>query len=369
MFGGAPTEGNTYVFSGSNVQHQEKGIFMWVLHEDSGLMECFGSLKGVDSPTFLAIHPSGKYLYAVSETNTTDGEAGGKVFAFKLTGFGESPSKNLRLEIINSVRSMGTYPCHLSIDAHRNQLIVSNYGNGVLMVVQILPDGSLGEIMQEIRCTGRGFHPVRQECSHIHYSLISNADNHVYVADLGLDRVYHYSNDDQDSFLIPKSPPYLEVPAGCGPRHAVFSSDHRFLYLVEELSNEVTVCSIDSATGTLGIVQTISTLPESYQGTNLAADIHVSPDGRFLYVTNRGHDSIVIFRTDTASSGNLHIVGWEPVQGKSPRNFMINASGRWLVVANTETDSLVTFSIDPLSGLLNAVSKVAVKKPMCVVSV
>jgi 6-phosphogluconolactonase len=370
MFGGAPTKGTVYVFSGSNVPQHEEGIFMWVLHGDSGALECVGSFKGVDSPTFLAVHPSGTYLYAVSETVKADGEAGGKVFAFKLAGFGKESPKEARLEILNSVRSKGAYPCHLSIDACRNQLIVSNYGDGVLTVVRILPDGSLGEVLQEIHYAGQGKNPVRQECSHIHSSLISSADNHIYVADLGLDRVYHYSADDQDSLLTPKSPLYLEVPSGCGPRHAVFSSDRQFLYLVEELSNEVSVCSIDSATGMLGIVQTLSTLPGSYNGPpNLAADIHVSPNGKFLYVSNRGHDSIAIFRVDAASSGNLHVVGWESVQGKSPRNFMIDASGRWLVVANTETDSLVTFSMNPLTGLLNAVSQVTVKKPMCVLLV
>jgi 6-phosphogluconolactonase len=361
-----PMKKKNFVFAGSKVPQDEDGISIWALNQDSGHLEYFSAFKGIDSPTFLAVHPTGRFLYAVSETEKTEGKPGGRVFAFRLTGFMGDQTEQPRLELINSIRSIGAYPCHLSIDADKNQLIVSNYGDGILTVARILSDGSLGEIVQEIRYAGQGKDTIRQECSHIHSSLISDTDDHVYVADLGLDRVYHYVKDDLDSLLTTTSSLFLEVPPGSGPRHATFSHDHRFLYLVEELSNEISVCSIDSADGSLILVDTLSTLPDSHKGVNLAADIHLSPDGGFLYVSNRGHDSIAIFRVDPISTGRLQVVGWVPVQGMSPRNFAIDDSGRWLIAANTESDSLVTFSIDASTGFLTPTYKSDVRKPMCV---
>jgi 6-phosphogluconolactonase len=276
-----------------------------------------------------------------------------------------------KLTALNQQTSGGTGPCYVAVDATGKCVLVANYGSGSIAALPIGTDGSLGEAASTIQHTGSSVNHDRQAGPHAH-CLISTPDNRfALVCDLGLDKVLAYHLDTADAKLTPNDPPFAVVAAGSGPRHLAFSPDGKFAYVINELKLTVTVFAYDTNTAVLTEVQTISTVPAGYQSTDQdsCAEIAVHPNGKFVYGSNRGHDSIAVFAADQ-KTGRLASVQNEPTQGKTPRHFAIDPSGHWLFAENQNSDSVVVFAIDQGTGKLKPTGqRVPVGSPVCAVFV
>ncbi len=240
---------------------------------------------------------------------------------------------------------------------------MANYETGSLCVLPILPDGRLGEATDTVQFNGSGPNRERQEGPHAHMVLPRPDGSRILAVDLGADRLMSFRLDQERGMLSPADPPWTQLPPGAGPRHLAFHPHQPFAYVISELQSAVTVFRVDGDTFTA--LQTISTLPNGFTGQNLGAEIKVAPSGRFVYASNRGHDSLAIYAVDQVT-GRLSLVGHESTQGVGPRDFAIDPAGASLLVANQDTDSVVTFWIDPDSGTLRATGHVAaVPTPVC----
>jgi 6-phosphogluconolactonase len=339
---------------------KSRGIYRLDLDLRSGKLSAPDLACEATDPSFLAIHPSGKLLYAVSERNEVDGRPGGAVLAFVIdqdTG---------KLGLINHQSSRGAGPCHLIVDKTGNNVLVANYGGGSLASLPIAPDGRLGPSNSFIQHKGMGNDPGRQEGPHAHSINLDRAGRFAVVADLGLDKVFIYRFDDLKGTLTPNDPPFTEVTPKSGPRHFAFAPDGRFGYVISELANTLTAFEYDASVGSLKPIQTISTLPAVFRGKSYTAEVQVHPSGKFVYGSNRGHDSIAIFAVDPAT-GKLSSVGFEPTQGRNPRNFAIDPTGAYLLAENGDSGTIVVFQIDAKSGALRPTGQsVQVPNPVCI---
>ena len=302
------------------------------------------------NPSFLAVHPNSRFLYAVNENPE------GGVTAFEIT-------ETSGLKELNSSPTGGSSPCHLAVDPSGTCLIVVNYGTGSIRRYPITHDGSLGQAGELIQHEGSGPNEVRQKGPHAHSVTIDEEGKFAYVCDLGLDRVVIYRLDNAEGCLrFEKS---VSVHPGAGPRHFAFSPDGQFAYVINELDSTITVLRRDPDTEILVVEQTLSTLPDEFTGESHCADVHVHPSGRFLYGSNRGHDSLALF-TVNGHSGELTFAGTYSTQGRKPRNFAIDPSGQYLLAANMDTDTIVVFKIDESSGRLNPTGETLdVPSPVC----
>jgi len=287
----------------------------------------------------------------VQESTRFRGKPGGGIAAYKVNRNGASAPESFGVTLGVSRSSIGTYPCHLVVGPRRNALYVSNYGDGILTVHALDREGYPSEAVQIFRYTGTGPNAARQECAHIHSLAVAPGGRFALAADLGSDRILVFGIDPETGMLEELGGNETAVAQGSGPRHFAFSADGRFLYAVEELSSQISFFSWDRARGSLRELQTIDTLPASFRGENLAADIHIHPSGDFLYCSNRGHDSIALFGIDKVS-GMLVLKGHFPCGGSWPRNFAIDPSGNFLFAANQKSDSITRFRIDSESGKL-----------------
>lgn len=312
------------------------------------------------NPSFLTLHPSGKYVYAVNEVSTFNGQKAGAVTALAI-----DPSTG-DLKQLNQQSSVGTGPCHITCDTAGKHVVVANYGGGSTAVLPIQADGSLGPSTAFVQHTGSSVNTKRQESPHAHSANLDAWNRFAFVADLGLDKVLVYRYDSAKGTIAANNPPAASVQPGGGPRHFAFHPSGRFAYVINELLSTVTAFAYDPQAGTLRELQTISTLPSDYSGGNSTAEVVCHPSGQFLYGSNRGHNSIAAYKIDQAT-GKLTLVG---IQGQGisvPRNFNIEPSGRLLVVANQSGDNLLLFRIDPTSGALQPTGeKVEVGAPVCV---
>lgn len=321
---------------GSRVQSDKKGINFFSFDEQTGALRYLSGFGGIEYPTFQCFDSKARILYSVSETETD-----GQVYAFTV-----SPS--LVCEKLFSVPSLGGFPCHLALSPSLDGLAVSNYKDGVFTYL------GFGKPDYSETFPGKGANPVRQEGSHIHSSLWMEKGTSLLVADLGLDRIIWYA----DSF---KRKEYIPVPPGTGPRHMALSSDNSTLYAAAELSNEVLVIRLNQKPS---IIQHISTLPPDFHGENTASDIHLSSDQRFLYCSNRGHDSIAIYSVDHSTSF-LNLIGHCRV-GKEPRNFCISPSHSFILVGNASSNTVSVHKRDQHTGLLSdLVHHIELEQPVC----
>ena len=336
-----------------------KGIYRLRLDLDSGALTEAGPPTESVSPSFLALHPSGRYLYAVNETDgPPKGEGGVSAFAVD--------ARTGALTPLNKESSRGGSPCHLALDARGRYVLVANYGGGSVAVLPVQPDGRLSPPTTFVQHEGHGADPGRQKGPHAHWVDVDKANRFALVADLGLDEVLVYKFDPAKGGLTPNQPPAARLAPGAGPRHAAFHPDGRHVYVINELQSTVTAFSYDPATGALGELQTLSTVPAGYTEPTNTAEIAVRPDGKFLYGSNRGHDSIAIFAVD-AATGKLTAAGHQPTRGKKPRNFAIDPTGTWLLAANQDSDGIAVFRIDRASGALSPVGQpFSVPRPVCV---
>jgi 6-phosphogluconolactonase len=270
------------------------------------------------------------------------------------------------LRFLNCKPTYGTDPCHLTVDQTGRHVLVANFMSGSVCVLPVREDGSLGDATDVIQHQGSSVDPVRQSGPHAHAVTLDESGRYAFVPDLGMDRVMVYKLDANHGKLIPHDEPWVEVAPGAGPRQLVMHPRGGYAYLINELDSTMTAFRYDRDQGTLWEMQTLSTLPEGFDGTSTCAEVQISPSGKFLYGSNRGHDSIVIYAVDRAG-GMLTCVGHESTQGKTPRNFVVDPTGGFLLAANQDTGNLVVFKLDPASGELAATGhSVEVPTPVCV---
>lgn len=307
------------------------------------------------SPSFLEIHPNGQYLYAVSE----HGQSGG-VSAYAIV-----PDTG-NLTLLNQQPSGGGGPCHLCVDFAGKNVLVANYGGGSASVIPIGADGSLANPTGFVQHEGSSVDTKRQTAPRAHSVNVSFDDRFAFVADLGIDKVMIYKLDSEKGTIVANDPPFAKVAPGAGPRHFTFHPSGAFAYVINELNGTVTAFDYEPSSGALTEIQTVATLPSGFEGDNSCAEIRVHPEGTFLYGSNRGHNSIVVYRVDPAS-GKLTFVEHETAEIDTPRNFNIEPYGRFCIVANQNANSVVVFRIDPDTGALEPTGhKIAVGKPVCI---
>lgn len=338
---------------------KSKGIYCYKLDLASGKLTSVGVTEGIKNPSFVSIHPSGNYLYAVSEVSDADGKPGGAVSAFALD------RKTGALKPLNHQSSEGAGPCHVAVDKTGKVAIVANYGSGSIASLPIKSDGSLEKAATAIQHEGSSVVPSRQAGPHAHSVNVSADNRFAIAADLGLDKLLIYKLDPAKGTLAANDPAFAKTPAGGGPRHFAFHPNGRFAYNCNEISSSVTAHAYDAAKGTLTEIQTISTLPEETKG-NSTAEIQVHPSGKFLYCSNRGHDSLAIFTIDE-KTGKLTAAGHQKTLGRTPRNFGIDPTGRYVIACNQATDNVAIFRVDESSGKLSQVGEpISVPAPVCV---
>ena len=348
------------LYVGTYTRESSAGIYAYRFFPDRAAVEPIGMAAEMSNPSFLALHPDGAYLYAVSETDDFDSRGSGSVAAFELDPASGSISK------INEVSSGGGWPCHLGIDPSGRMLIVANYKDGTVASFPVQGDGALGNATSLFQHEGRSVHE-RQRGPHAHSADFSPDGRFAFFSDLGLDQVRLYTADPETATLAPNDPNHVSLEPGSGPRHFAQHPSGRFGYVVNELGSTVSAFDLDGKTGSLEALQTLTTLPEGFTGENYTAEIHAHPSGRFVYASNRGHDSIAVFAVDQ-QTGRLGSLGQVPTNGDWPRNFSFDRTGRYLLVANQNSDNVVVFEIDGETGLpVPTGNEFAIDAPVCLV--
>lgn len=334
-----------------------EGLYHCLFDPATGVLRIEGVTTGVRNPSFLAFHPNGGMLYAVEEVDDLGSNQSGGVVAYDV-----DPTSGA-LRTTSRAESGGAHPAHITVHGDRRQLLVANYTGATVAVLGLDSAGGVVGAPQVVRHEWVG--PVRpgQDAPHPH--SIYPVGQRVYVADLGLDRIVAYGWADSDGGLTPIPGASLSLRPGDGPRHMAFHPQARFAYVINELSSSITSLEVDSVAGTLQVTGTVSTLPEGYAGESYCADIHIHPNGRYVYGSNRGHDSIVVAEI-AADTGQLTVVQHHPTGGSWPRNFALDPGGRFLLVENQRSDTIVTLAIDPSSGRLSETGNVLhVPAPVC----
>ena len=331
-----------------------KGIYGSTLDLDSGRLSDPVLAAEARNPSFLEIHPSGKFLYAVSESG-----GAGSVSAYAIAEDGS-------LKFLNQQPSNGSGPCHISIDHAGKNVLVANYGSGSASVIPIKPDGTLAKPPGFVQHEGSSVDTRRQKEPHAHSINVSADDRFAFVADLGIDKVMIYKLDVEKGIITANDPPFAKLKPGAGPRHFSFAPNGKYAYVINELHCTVTAFAYDPDSGALTEIQTVPTLPESFDGSSTCAEVRVHPSGRFLYGSNRGHDSIAVYRINRRK-GTLTFVEHETADIKTPRNFNIDPTGKFCLVANQGSDSVVVFKISRKTGALEPTgNKITIGRPVCV---
>jgi 6-phosphogluconolactonase len=341
---------NLYLYIGTYTRATSEGIYVYKFDSTTGDFEQVDIAKGTN-PSFLAISPDQRFLYSLA------GSKGDSVKAYSIES-----SHHLKLLNAQSLaESFGA--CHLEVDKTGRRLIVGNYLSGSVTVLPIQSNGMLDHVSQTIKHEGKSIDPERQQSPHVHSINIAPNNKDVFVPDLGTDKIMTYNLNAETGQLTDAKIPFTSVVPGSGPRHFVFHPNGKFGYVIQEMS--ATITGFNYKNGTLKIFQTIKNLPEDYTGRKWAADIHISPDGKFLYGSNRSHESIVIFSIDK-KSGMLTFVGRESVNGKTPRNFVIDPTGNFILVANQDSDNITIFKRDQKTGKLTYIDKeIKISQPVC----
>jgi 6-phosphogluconolactonase len=330
-------------YIGTYTSGKSEGIYVYRMDRTTGALTRFSSTMSVN-PSFLTIDRDKKYLYAVNEVGEYAGKPGGGVSAFAID------SVNGSLRLLNEQATQGADPCHLSIDYRRRMLLVANYTGGSVTVLSVRADGTLEKVTGLLRHVGSGI-KEQQRGPHAHCVIFDQHERFVFVADLGIDKVMIYQLDRKTGKLNPANQEFAELPKGAGPRHLALHTSGNYLYVINELDSTMTSFKYDYRYGTLSLIETVSTLPGNFAGTSYCADVHISASGKFLYGSNRGHNSIVVFEIDPRT-GKLKLVEHVSTEGDWPRNFTIDPSGKFLLVANQRSDNVVIFNIDSGTGRL-----------------
>jgi 6-phosphogluconolactonase len=350
------------VYIGTYTGGKSHGIYLFDMDLSTGKLDAAG-VTPCENPSYLAIDPAQRYLFAVGEVDKFEGKKAGLVGAFSLD------QSTGALSPLNQQSSGGEGPCHLVVDHTGRNLLVANYTGGSVSVLPIGADGRLRAASDFVQHKGTGANPARQEKAHAHGIAISPDNRFALVADLGLDRVFVYRLDAEHGKITPNDPPWLATAPGAGPRHVAFHPNGKYVYAINELNSTIALMSYDAEHGRLESLQAVSTLPagaENAKTGNTCAELEIHPSGRFLYGSNRGHNSLAIFSIDQ-ETGRLTPVGNESSGGKVPRGFAVDPTGNWLVAANQDSANVVVFRIDRETGRLTPTGiTVEVDKPVCV---
>lgn len=357
----APGDGEMIVYIGTSSSPKSQGIYMTRLNPETGALSAPQLAAEAKNANFLALHPSQKFLYACADlTDAAAAAKGGGV-----AGFAIDPETG-KLAALNQQSSGGRGPCYVGVDRTGKNLLVANYASGSIACVPIGDDGRLSAPSAVVQHEGgSGVFEKRQDGPHAHWINVDPANRFVLAADLGLDRIMVYKFDAEKGTLAPNKPPAGFLAPGAGPRHLAWHPNEKIAYVINELGSTVTAFHYDGERGALTELQTVPTLPNDYTGKNTTAEVVVHPNGKFLYGSNRGHDSIALFAID--ADGKLIPRDHTPTQGETPRNFAIDPSGQFLLAANQKTDSVIVFRIDQTTGALTPTgSKIDVAAPVCI---
>ena len=336
-----------YVGTYTNTQSQSEGIYSFVFNPNDGTLSDQSVAAKTNNPSFLAIHPSRKYLYAVNEVGQFQGQPTGSV-----TAFGVDPRSGGLTEL-NVEPSGGGDPCYVTVDATGSDVLVANYSGGSVRVFPVQADGKLGPASKTIQYEGSGPNAGRQSSPHAHSIDLGPNNRYAVVADLGLDRLMIYHFDAEAGSLRPNIPGAVKLAPGAGPRHVAFHPDGRHVYVINEMASTITLFDFDSSRGTFSALETVHTRADPSRPNNSTAEIAVHPSGRFVYGSNRGDDTIAIFQVEQAS-GKLTPAGQQPTGGKAPRHFAIDPTGQFLLTGNQNSNTISIFRIDPQSGQLSS---------------
>ncbi len=345
-----------FLFTGTYTGTGSKGIYVYRFNTASGKATLLSNTDSVVNPSFLTVSPNAKNLYAVNETN---GANPGRVSSFYFN------SKNGKLDFINDEPTGGDDPCYVTLDSTGKWLMVANYSGGSVSVFPVNKNGSLKPRVQLIQDSGSSINKERQEKPHVHSTVFSPDQKFLFTPDLGMDKVMIYKfNPSSKKPLTPAKTPFEKTLEGEGPRHFTFHPNKKYAYLISELMGTVSVYNYND--GKLEKIQNIETHPHDFRGVIGSADIHISPDGTFLYASNRGDENtITIFSVDRIT-GKLKLKGFQPVLGKTPRNFIIDPTGNYLLVANQESDNITIFKRNKINGLLKKTGlEIKIPKPVC----
>lgn len=342
------------VYFGTYSGEKSKGIYVSHFDASSGKLEPLAVAAESPNPSFVAPHPNGRFLYAVNEQRE------GSVSAYSID------RKTGTLTFLNKVSSHGSGPCYARVDKTGKAVLIANYNSGTFAVLPIEPDGKLREASAVIQDQGKGSNPQRQNGPHAHSLNPSPDDRFAIGADLGLDKLFVFRFDAAQGTLTPNTPPFAELKPGSGPRHFTFHPNGKFAYVTNEMASTVVAFSWNASAGELHQLQTISTLPSDFKDENTTAEVQLHPSGKFLYDSNRGADSIAVFKIDPRK-GTLTAVDHTSTQGNVPRGFGIDPTGSFFIVGNQKTDNIVVFRIDKSTGKLTPTGQtLEVGAPVCV---
>ncbi len=359
----AATKPSLRAYIGTYTGPKSQGIYIADFDPATGKLGTPELAAETRNPTFLALHPKQPWLYAVGEVSDFEGKRAGSVSAFRIE------EQTGKLTLLNQQPSGGSGPCHLALDATGQCVLVANYGSGSVAALPVQSDGQLRSPSSMIQHEGSSVNRERQSSPHGHHITPSPDNAFALACDLGLDKILVYRLDCGQAVLKPGEPPFCTIPPGSGPRHLAFDPRGKFVYLINELSSTVTVLAYDSRKAALRELQTISTLPDDFHGRSTCAEIAVHPSGKYVYGSNRGHDSIAVFAAD-ARTGHLSFVEHQSTQGKNPRHFALDPAGKWLLAENQDSNNIVLFRVDPKTGRLSPTGQtVQVGSPVCIVFV
>jgi 6-phosphogluconolactonase len=345
-----------HFFVGTYTGKGSEGIYRCGLDTQTGKLSDLSLSTKSANPSFLALTKDGNYLLAVNEVIDSKGNAMGYIESFAVSTSGD------QLTPVNKVSSSGAHPCYVSVNAG-GFVLAANYTGGSVALFKLDQKGRLSQALDVQQHYGNGPNKERQEGPHVHSAFFEPGTDRIFVADLGTDGVSVYQLDKNNSKLVPASNPEIRLNPGSGPRHLAFHPKKNFLYIANELGSTVTVCSLNKD-GSYSAIETVPSIPPDYRKSNYPADIHISGDGRFLYVSNRGFNSIAIFTVDQ-KSGKLTIIAQEPVKGENPRNFTLSPDEDYLLVANQNTQNIVSFKRDKNSGKLTYTDQIQAHTPVC----
>jgi 6-phosphogluconolactonase len=347
-------------YIGTYTGPKSEGIYAFRVDARTGATEPLGCVAHAVHPSFLALHPGGRFLYAVSEVNASADVPGGLVLAFAVD------RKTGKLSLLNQQASGGAGPCHLTVDKTGRHVLVANYSGGSVAVLPIREDGSLGAATCVAQHQGASAHPQRQRQPHVHSVNLAPDNRYALVADLGTDHVMVYRFDAARGVLETPAAQVFKTPPGSGPRHLAFHPGGRRVLVLNELSSTLMLLDYDPATGRLAPLQTVSTLPEDFSGENTTAEVAVHPNGRWVFASNRGHDSLAVFALDPGLQ-RLERLDHVSTRGRTPRHFALDPAGRFLWAANQATHNLVLFRVDEATGRLQPTGQThEVGSPVCI---
>jgi len=349
-----------FVYIGSYTQKEQTGITLLDLNMKTGELTKKKVVSDGDNPTYLVLSPDHKTLYACNETANFQGEKAGAVSSFSI-----DPSTGA-LTLLSQQSTRGDGPCHIEVDKLNKLVLVANYGAGSVAAFPVLAGGKLGPASFFEQHEGKSVDPARQEGPHAHCFTLDAANRYGFACDLGLDKVFVYKVDAANGTVTPNDPPFATVPPGSGPRHIAFTPNNHFAYVCNEMLSTVTAFAYDAEHGKLTALNTISTLPPDFHGNSSTAEIETSHDGHFVYVSNRGHNSIAIFAADP-KTGKLTPIGYQPTEGKTPRCFKVDPTTTFMLAANQDTDTVYSFRVDRKTGKFTPTGhSVRVSMPVCI---